>query len=114
MGRIYLRESIANSVHDRDDQESRDHSREPVRSEEHTSELQSHVNLVCRLLLEKKNETSSKGGRSFPTEVGWSLFATTTPRSPTRRVLIALAGAACLSLFVFPPRLIGVVGSGVL
>src|SRR4051812_49943170 len=24
------------------------------RSEEHTSELQSHVNLVCRLLLEKK------------------------------------------------------------
>src|SRR5690242_21002156 len=27
----------------------------PRRSEEHTSELQSHVNLVCRLLLEKKN-----------------------------------------------------------
>src|SRR5690242_3345500 len=27
----------------------------PERSEEHTSELQSHVNLVCRLLLEKKN-----------------------------------------------------------
>src|SRR5690242_21608639 len=26
-----------------------------ARSEEHTSELQSHVNLVCRLLLEKKN-----------------------------------------------------------
>src|SRR4051812_22954760 len=25
---------------------------EPARSEEHTSELQSHVNLVCRLLLE--------------------------------------------------------------
>src|SRR5690242_21088751 len=25
-----------------------------TRSEEHTSELQSHVNLVCRLLLEKK------------------------------------------------------------
>src|SRR5260370_24004308 len=30
----------------------RDHLR---RSEEHTSELQSHLNLVCRLLLEKKN-----------------------------------------------------------
>src|SRR5260370_11288925 len=30
--------------------------REPKgRSEEHTSELQSHLNLVCRLLLEKKN-----------------------------------------------------------
>src|SRR5260370_31639775 len=27
------------------------------RSEEHTSELQSHLNLVCRLLLEKKNRT---------------------------------------------------------
>src|SRR5690242_21443172 len=29
------------------------------RSEEHTSELQSHVNLVCRLLLEKKKNSSS-------------------------------------------------------
>src|SRR5450631_3323179 len=28
----------------------------PTRSEEHTSELQSHVNLVCRLLLEKKKQ----------------------------------------------------------
>src|SRR5207237_8496012 len=27
-----------------------------TRSEEHTSELQSHLNLVCRLLLEKKNK----------------------------------------------------------
>src|SRR5438477_7246452 len=29
------------------------------RSEEHTSELQSHVNLVCRLLLEKKKTTNA-------------------------------------------------------
>src|SRR5207253_9859060 len=29
-----------------------------IRSEEHTSELQSRGHLVCRLLLEKKNETS--------------------------------------------------------
>src|SRR5690242_21103254 len=29
-----------------------------IRSEEHTSELQSHVNLVCRLLLEKKKNRS--------------------------------------------------------
>src|SRR2546427_8026761 len=28
----------------------------PVRSEEHTSELQSQSNLVCRLLLEKKKQ----------------------------------------------------------
>src|SRR5260370_17588675 len=27
-----------------------------IRSEEHTSELQSHLNLVCRLLLEKKKK----------------------------------------------------------
>src|SRR5436190_216491 len=30
-------------------------SARPSRSEEHTSELQSHSDLVCRLLLEKKN-----------------------------------------------------------
>src|SRR5260370_30042888 len=30
----------------------------PTRSEEHTSELQAHLNLVCRLLLEKKKEPS--------------------------------------------------------
>src|SRR6266480_7382527 len=30
------------------------------RSEEHTSELQSHVNLVCRLLLEKKKKNNKK------------------------------------------------------
>src|SRR5260370_26807117 len=29
------------------------------RSEEHTSELQSHLNLVCRLLLEKKKKGTS-------------------------------------------------------
>src|SRR5260370_9423728 len=29
------------------------------RSEEHTSELQSHLNLVCRLLLEKKKNNES-------------------------------------------------------
>src|SRR5688572_31388867 len=31
-----------------------------ARSEEHTSELQSQSNLVCRLLLEKKNDTIEK------------------------------------------------------
>src|SRR5688572_31294877 len=31
---------------------------EPFRSEEHTSELQSQSNLVCRLLLEKKKKTN--------------------------------------------------------
>src|SRR5688572_31611765 len=32
----------------------------PRRSEEHTSELQSQSNLVCRLLLEKKNNVPSR------------------------------------------------------
>src|SRR5260370_31850587 len=35
------------------------------RSEEHTSELQSHLNLVCRLLLEKKKV--SRGSQRPPT-----------------------------------------------
>src|SRR6201993_1866427 len=38
--------------------------KETRRSEEHTSELQSRLHLVCRLLLEKKN----KATRAFPTE----------------------------------------------
>src|SRR5689334_24831039 len=34
------------------------------RSEEHTSELQSQFHLVCRLLLEKKKNPSSRNSRS--------------------------------------------------
>src|SRR4029434_11340416 len=34
------------------------------RSEEHTSELQSHLNLVCRLLLEKKTISVSRQRRA--------------------------------------------------
>src|SRR5260370_9623194 len=44
----------------------------PGRSEEHTSELQSHLNLVCRLLLEKKKTIDS------PPDIvvsGWSLLS---------------------------------------
>src|SRR2546430_9920051 len=36
------------------------------RSEEHTSELQSQSNLVCRLLLEKKKNTQRKGTATDP------------------------------------------------
>src|SRR5438270_7740535 len=47
------------------DESRRQHREPPPRSEEHTSELQSQSNLVCRLLLEKKknnvlNSNSSK------------------------------------------------------
>src|SRR2546429_5178962 len=36
-----------------------------MRSEEHTSELQSRLHLVCRLLLEKKNPRHRPHGRVF-------------------------------------------------
>src|SRR2546430_5978765 len=36
----------------------------PTRSEEHTSELQSQSNLVCRLLLEKKKKKHTPVGQS--------------------------------------------------
>src|SRR3712207_8742367 len=42
----------------RDDVEAREHAPHVVRSEEHTSELQSRQYLVCRLLLEKKKKSS--------------------------------------------------------
>src|SRR2546422_1489010 len=40
-----------------------------IRSEEHTSELQSRLHLVCRLLLEKKKNTHTRRAveRSVPT-----------------------------------------------
>src|SRR3989442_7595156 len=36
----------------------------PIRSEEHTSELQSRPHLVCRLLLEKKKRDNDRGTTS--------------------------------------------------
>src|SRR5438034_5985658 len=38
-----------------------------TRSEEHTSELQSHSDLVCRLLLEKKKQTGRRRSRQNDT-----------------------------------------------
>src|SRR3712207_8228404 len=43
-----------------DDQGKAEGEQEAVRSEEHTSELQSRQYLVCRLLLEKKNTPNSR------------------------------------------------------
>src|SRR3989442_11602604 len=39
---------------------------EPLRSEEHTSELQSRPHLVCRLLLEKKKKQSPRSQAFLP------------------------------------------------
>src|SRR2546426_5868336 len=43
-------------------------SRPSMRSEEHTSELQSPCNLVCRLLLEKKKKSWKKQRKYFRTD----------------------------------------------
>src|SRR4051812_30840154 len=50
------------------------------RSEEHTSELQSHVNLVCRLLLEKKKNTPTQREIQDTSET----VCNDTPHTPTR------------------------------
>src|SRR5260370_7070458 len=52
------------------------------RSEEHTSELQSHLNLVCRLLLEKKNYLQPTPSSSRMT-VSLPGHPTTHPRTCT-------------------------------
>src|SRR5688572_10452352 len=47
-------------------QRARVRMRTPLRSEEHTSELQSQSNLVCRLLLEKKKPSSEQSVSTPP------------------------------------------------
>src|SRR3989449_8452056 len=57
---------------------------EGQRSEEHTSELQSRLHLVCRLLLEKKKP---KNGHESPTrgETSWVRSRGRSPASPRSR-----------------------------
>src|SRR5437899_9124871 len=54
-----------------------------LRSEEHTSELQSLRHLVCRLLLEKKNSRSSR----WPTAASRTRSRAGAARSPAARQL---------------------------
>src|SRR3954466_12358005 len=56
-----------------------------TRSEEHTSELQSHDNLVCRLLLEKKH---TRAGSSQP-PLDLAQLLVRRPRQQPRRVFVA-------------------------
>src|SRR5260370_5889066 len=46
-----------------------------VRSEEHTSELQSHLNIVCRLLLEKKKHMARHDLLPIPTRPSLTVHA---------------------------------------
>src|SRR5215204_2177864 len=69
------------------------------RSEEHTSELQSHSDLVCRLLLEKKKQDAAQGqGRRVLAQ-----------RDPVQRTQWVARGLCARRLFFFlmirrPPR----------
>src|SRR5260370_12165125 len=58
-GRIVIDGIRVHRLHDGDVVDNFCRVRQQFRSEEHTSELQSHLNLVCRLLLEKKKTSIS-------------------------------------------------------
>src|SRR5256884_4551287 len=58
-----------------------------ARSEEHTSELQSRLHLVCRLLLEKKKKHTHRPRRAIP--------PTSLPRPPSRCSHYASTIPAC-------------------
>src|ERR1039457_3239609 len=64
------------------------------RSEEHTSELQSPCNLVCRLLLEEKRESLGRPA---------IFHGSTTPQVLPRRAARAAAQAPAGRLHVAPP-----------
>src|SRR4051795_5072588 len=85
-----------------------------LRSEEHTSELQSHSPLVCRLLLEKKKLVRQRGTAGVGSrELGADWVVRRPPSSsgsPYRAAGLSLPCIACVSLFFFflmirrPPR----------
>src|SRR5260370_31761722 len=60
---MYGRDRHFVSVEATEGQEQATVDRALQRSEEHTSELQSHLNLVCRLLLEKKKRMKARNYR---------------------------------------------------
>src|SRR5690242_20783810 len=77
-----------------------------TRSEEHTSELQSHVKLVCRLLLEKKKvnhcSSSSFGSSSLGlclprVSLGISVSVSSVPFSLQTTCLLAWPTPVCMS-----------------
>src|SRR5437773_5426124 len=78
-----------------------------TRSEEHTSELQSHHDLVCRLLLEKKKgvQTSAADGvcsRASPCSsaigASYALFPLTLARCPGSGSDLAGIESACSTI----------------
>src|SRR6202022_2101480 len=76
--------------------------KQTLRSEEHTSELQSHSDLVCRLLLEKKYETaghiSVRSPRVTPTATDQAPQCTHGSAHPLS------AASLALPTIISPPR----------
>src|SRR5256885_7188610 len=60
-----------------------EHYRSDSRSEEHTSELQSPCNLVCRLLLEKKNSSARRSHTSPSLERSHTFTTILPPTTPS-------------------------------
>src|SRR2546430_12623798 len=56
------------------------------RSEEHTSELQSQSNLVCRLLLEKKKSDARAVSYTISPDISWSLIISSRTSRQTRDI----------------------------
>src|SRR4029079_211052 len=65
------------------------------RSEEHTSELQSLAYLVCRLLLEKKNSSLTRGRRPPVWPQAFTFSRVLYTRSP----LTCRGASACSAMF---------------
>src|SRR5256885_7247152 len=61
-----------------------------LRSEEHTSELQSPCNLVCRLLLEKKKKITPVATNSENTDPLSLIHITLAPPTPSALIVGAL------------------------
>src|ERR1022692_2724738 len=80
----------------------------PIRSEEHTSELQSPCNLVCRLLLEKKKKQTKYSPPKRLWQTGSLFFRNTVTSStwlirPVQMVRLSLNSSfrRCFIFFFF-------------
>src|SRR6202165_3905928 len=72
-----------------------------VRSEEHTSELQSPSYLVCRLLLEKKTMRNGCGRLSFASDVTLALFLLHVWRTLCRNPKLQVVGCQRTGMSMF-------------
>src|SRR5690554_7647773 len=66
-------------------------TRDWIRSEEHTSELQSRPHLVCRLLLEKKKKKKKNHNKNIKKNSTKTVFPTISSRIDARHIKSYLA-----------------------